>query len=296
MPCQTIKKNILLFPTFALLLFFLLEAGEIRVGIREGLMIAYLAVVPSVFPFAVLSGYLMGQIPRNRELLPLRPIARLLGLPPGGAMCFLIGQLCGFPLGAKCISDGYQNGLFTKEEAERMLMFSNNTGPAFMVGAVGGMLGSAARGWALFGIQSLLSLTVALLTRRRYTAHPPLPLSAQPVTFTQAVKGGVNATLTVLGFLLFSSACISVMKAYLPSYLLLPLVCLLEVSTAVHTAAAVPYDIVWCAFAVCFSGISVHLQTAAVLGDSDLSMRRYLLSKVLCGIAAAALTYLVFYY
>ncbi len=275
----------------ALLFVFLLDSTSVRNGIQNALTLSFLAVIPSVFPFAVMSSYIMGQMNYGKEIPLFRPIARLLKLPKGGVTCFLIGQLCGFPLGAKCISDGYRNGLFSKRDAERMLLFSNNTGPAFLIGGIGSMFGSSSFGWALYGVQVCLAFFMALVTRRDADIIHKETLSQEKTTFVSAVKSGVMSTLTVVGFVLFFSACISVISTHVPASVTLPLSALLEVSSAAKLAATHPLGRAWAAFAVGFSGVSVHLQTAAVLEETPISIRPYLLSRCFAG----CLAFLIFF-
>ncbi len=283
----------LLFPAFALLFTFLLRTEVVRQGVQEGMELSYLAVVPSVFPFAVISSYIMGHTDTAREPRILRPLSRLLSLPPGGATCFILGLLCGFPLGAKCVSDGYRSGLFSKQDAERLLMFCNNTGPAFLVGGIGGLFGSPSIGWTLFAIQCFLVFFTAFLTGRRREYGTAQTYISKPVTFVSAVSSGVHATLTVLGFVLFFSSCIAILKVILPAFPLLAVASLLEVSTASRLASTMPYGGIWCSFAVCFSGISVHLQTAAVMDGTDLSLRPYIVTKCILGFAGALLAFAI---
>ncbi len=289
---RTRTRNLLLFPAIALLFLFLFESDAVRDGIKEALRLSYMAVIPSVFPFAVLSGYIMGQLSQGEEIGLLRPLSRLFALPRGGATCFLIGMFCGFPLGAKCVGDGYKNGLFTKEEAERMLLFCNNTGPAFLVGGIGAMRGNSTDGWCLFFVQFLLVCSVALITRKKNDTPVSVCHKNEKTSFTQSVSSGVTATLTVVGFVLFFSACIGVAKTFLPEPMLLPFACLFEVSTASHLASHAPYGLVYTAFAVCFSGLSVHLQTTALLSDTNLSLKRYYMTKILLGIFASLIFFI----
>lgn len=48
-----------------------------------------------------------------------------------------------------------------------------------------------------------------------------------------------------------------------------------------------------CAFALGWSGISVHMQISSILADTKISMRRYYLCKLLQGILTASLFYFI---
>ena len=60
----------------------------------------------------------------------------LFNVPGEGAFAFLMGLISGYPVGAKIVTDLKDNNLCTTEEAERMLCFTNNSGPLFIIGTV----------------------------------------------------------------------------------------------------------------------------------------------------------------
>ena len=64
----------------------------------------------------------------------MRPVFRVPGI---GAYAFIMGIISGYPVGAKIVTKFRQDGLCTKAEAERLLAFTNNSGPLFIIGTVG---------------------------------------------------------------------------------------------------------------------------------------------------------------
>ncbi len=292
---KRIPRVLLLLPAFFSFVLFIGCTAIVRDGVTDGLRLSYAAVIPSVFPFAVLSSYLISRLSKDRDPVFLRPIAHFLGLPIGGIYCFFIGNLCGFPIGAKCIADGYHSGMFTKKEAERLLMFCNNTGPAFLVGGIGAIRNSPKDGWLLFGIQCMIAVLIALITKEKrikneksfHTDTAPLPLS-------RTVTDAVTSTFNVVGFVVFFSVILHLMASFLPPQLLLFFSSFVEVSSAAKTALQFPYGICFTAFAVCFSGISVHLQTATILSETPISMRPYLTAKCFAGFSAFMISFFLF--
>ncbi len=262
----------------------------VKAGVQAGLILCYTAIIPSVFPFAVLSGCIAFS-PTGRQGWFGRLFHRVFRLPAEAATPFLVGILCGFPMGGRAVARGYLQGVFSREEAERMLCFTSNTSIAFLIGGVGVSLrGSLREGIWLFGVQTLLALLCALLTvPKNSPSHvAPLPSHFPPApTLAHAVQGGINATLTVCGFVTFFSACLALLRPFCSSYSFAIIASLLEVGNACQSGAALPLPLT--AFAVCFSGLSVHLQTVTVLEGTDLSVKPYLLSKMLQGLAAAAI-------
>ena len=60
----------------------------------------------------------------------------LFGVPGEGAFALIMGTISGYPMGAKIVADLKEKESVNKVEAERLLAFTNNSGPLFVIGAV----------------------------------------------------------------------------------------------------------------------------------------------------------------
>jgi sporulation integral membrane protein YlbJ len=191
---------------------------------REGLYICINVLIPSLFPFFVISmlSIELGLAQRFGRFLEslMRPLFRV-GGPCAAAVA--LGFLGGYPVGAKCAISLYEKGLCSKEEAERLLAFCNNSGPAFILGAAGiGILGSNSAGWLLFLTHTFASLTVGLLFRfyRSRSETEPRPCSgagcgfrtvppSEPgnisfsAAFTHSVKSSFVSVFYISSFVIF---------------------------------------------------------------------------------------------
>lgn len=77
-----------------------------------------------------------------------------------------MGLISGYPVGAKIAANLREKNICSKEECERLLSFTNNSGPLFIIGTVGiTMFGSTEIGLLLFITHLLASLTVGVLFR-----------------------------------------------------------------------------------------------------------------------------------
>ena len=297
---QKVMKKHTLYPigTFLLLALVLLSfyrIDRLSEGVRDGLSICASAIIPTIFPFLILSDLLLSfQGTRHFLLLLSRPFARILKLSPEGGSVFLLGTVFGFPIGAKTATRYYQEGAISKTEAERLLLFSNNASPFFLIGSVGaGMLFSVKSGIFLYLLQVSVSFLFALILS--FKAKAPTEnvygekLLRTHTSFPIAVQNAVKQTLFICGYILFFSA----MAA-----LILPdirnndfscfLLSFLEIGNATSKAAALGgrYAIPFCAFSASFSGLSVYFQTLDVIATTDLCARSYLPVKFLSGAAA----------
>jgi len=94
-------------------------------------------MIPTLFPFMVLSGILIRMNLVKPLCSPFRSLARILfGVEENGIFCIIIGFLCGFPMGAKVIGDLYKRNEISLNEAEYLLSFCNNIGPIYFCGYV----------------------------------------------------------------------------------------------------------------------------------------------------------------
>ena len=186
---------------------------------REALEMCARLLIPSLFPFFVLSGYL------NRVGLPgllgklLAPFAvQIFGVSGAGASAFVIGLMGGYPAGAAYIADMEHSGSITVREAERLLAFCNNSGPAFIVGAVGlGVYGSVRDGLILYGIHAFAAFLTGLVFRGKQPCSEIQDAQLDSVdpalALVGAVRQAVVSILSVCGFAVCFSVLLRVLDA-----------------------------------------------------------------------------------
>ncbi len=135
------------------------------VAAKNGLVLWATAVVPSLFPFFVANEMLSYTNVVSYLGKLLNPIMHpLFGVPGEGAFAFIMGLISGYPVGAKIVSNFMEQGICTKEEAERMLAFTNNSGPLFIIGTVGiTLFGNTSIGVLLFITHVLACVTVGIV-------------------------------------------------------------------------------------------------------------------------------------
>ena len=170
----SLKKNGLsvLFCVFTICLVLFSRSN--LTAAKNGLILWATAVVPSLFPFFVANEMLSYTNVVSLLGKWLTPIMRpLFGVPGEAAYAFIMGLISGYPVGAKIISNFMEQGICTKEEAERMLSFTNNSGPLFIVGTVGiSLFSNTAIGILLFITHILACVSVGIIlnlftTRKR---------------------------------------------------------------------------------------------------------------------------------
>ena len=272
-------------------------------GISRGLSVCADVLIPSLFPFLVLGGFLVrsgaaAAIGRRLE----RPTRLLFGLPGCCAAGILIAFVGGYPAGASVIAQLRREGRITAEEGQRMLRFCVAGGPGFVVNAVGiRLLSNGTLGGILFAAHVAAALLMGLcgapLEARKPTASRPVPSPrcSTAAALVESVTAACETMLSMCGFVILFSALLTLSASFLPpnagkatSVLLAGL---LEVSSG--CVAAAPLGAVapgLLSFFLGFGGLSVHCQIRAALQGTDTITSDFLVSRLLHGILVALFT------
>ena len=291
-----------------LALFLILKNSELAIDYMErGMKLCVVSVIPSLFPFMVASELIVlsGAAEYIGRFLK-KPFTRLFGVGGDGASAFLLGMVCGFPVGTRASLSLYKRNRISRGEFSRLICFSNVPSSAFIISAVGTTLfGCRAFGIALYCITLISALIIGIILNVIYGDEEKEEKDAQKQTLTDkkaleksgissfsgAVLSAANAMLGVCAFVVFFSVFTGLLgnllegigasqmaKAWLFS--------LFELTGGVAASASVKpisLAVLIAAFAVGWSGISVHFQVASFCDGVNVRFGRYILSKLLHG-------------
>lgn len=213
----------------SLILFSRTAVNAAKIGID----LWFNVVFPSLFPFFVASELLNKSGFIRAAGILFEPVMRpLFNVPGAGSFAFIMGITSGYPVGAKITSSLMEEKLLNKAEAERLLAFTNNSGPLFIVGAVGvGMFKSTRIGLLLLFCHILACTTVGILFRfhgrnrkiKRLVSKENLfkrfvlelknarPGSNISGLFGDAIKNSIALILAIGGFIIFFSVVINLL-------------------------------------------------------------------------------------
>ncbi len=295
-----------LFSLFCLLL--ILRNSDVAISsMHSGLRLCATTVIPSLFPFMVLSELIVsGRLGEGLLQKITLPLQKLFRLPSVGCSALLLGMLCGFPVGAKSAINAYENRQLTRKETEHVLLFSNNPSSAFLISTVGvSLFKNRSFGILLYGATLAASLITGLgfaLWRKKKEDDPKheIPLSPNPPLkgaklFTQSVASATQSVLLVCAYVVFFSTLCGALSLILnrfniPRSFQALLFGFLELTGGVSQAAALADPLLsplLCAFAAGWSGLSVHCQVLSVCDGRGLSFRNYFVAKLLQGLLCA---------
>ncbi len=291
------------------LVFLFIYPKETSAAVSDALSLCLKSVIPSLFPFLVVSAVVISsglahQFGRFFAFL-MRKIFRL---PGESATAVIIGFLSGYPVGAATAVSMYQSGILKKHDAERLLAFCNNTGPAFLIGAVGiGMFGDVHVGISLYLVHIVSALLVGIIfamfspkcncTECKGSAANSLPVYKCIVS---AVKNAAVNTLYIVAFVVFFAVLnkiIFIVFSLSDSIAISAVSSLMEVTSGVSSIASrfgiKPAALIAASGALGWSGLSVHAQVISIVSETDLSAIPYILGKLLHSIIATLLTFLL---
>lgn len=275
-------------------------------GISRGLAVCGQLLIPSLFPFLVLAGFLVKSgllADIGRHLEPM--MRRVFGLSGSAAGAMLISVLGGYPAGANAVMQLIEAGDIDEEEGRRLLCYCVNAGPAFVIGGVGvGMLGSVKAGVLLLIAHISVSLLMALFFRQapassRRFRSPTLTVSTAVVN---SIHDAAASLIGMCGFVLCASCVVSLADAMgaatvKATWLRTLLTGFLEVSTgcmeAAGTGVHAPFFL---GLTLGFGGLSVCGQVASRTAACGLVDRRFFMARLLHGLLGGCLSLLLFWW
>ncbi len=265
-----------------------------------GMLLAAKGVLPSAFVGMLICDLYRAYGRPERMRAAGWMFSLLYGMPREGLRAVILGNLCGFPMGAREVMSCLDAGGLTEDEAERLIPLTMNPSPPFIVGAVGAaMLGDVKEGIALLLAVELSAVAVGVLFRKRRVKSRNTPviigqIKGEKYSFVRSVRSAAEGLVTVSGFII----AFSVLLGFLSEIAVFTPVRAVVFSLTEVTGGVKYFSgltgisplLRGCAvaFTLGFGGLSVMLQGAA-LTDGRLSMRRYLPVKLAQGVISALL-------
>lgn len=304
---------------FVLFLFFISAPSVIFDATRNAINLWAHTVVPSMLPFFILNALLnrIGGIELIGRILR-RPVEKLWKLPGEAAFILASGYSTGVPVSASLIAELRKKEILSRSEGNRLLAFSANVSPAFLLSAVSvSMLGNEAAGPALaiihygtnLGLMLIFCIffrTKELPSHRRQPGGGLKPPSME--VLTDAVFQSLRTIFLIGGMIL----CFFILIAVIHHAKLIPFITtifraspettqsinglfcgFLEITAGASeiTRCDLPFS-EQCALLsaiMAFGGLSAAMQIASVIRGTDLSLGFYFKYKLLQAGAAWAI-------
>lgn len=195
---------------------------------KDGLKLWANSVVPSLFPFFVATEILC-----NTNLIYIagkilnKPIQKIFNVPGEGAIALIMGIISGYPTGAKIAVNFRENNICSKEEGERLLAFTNNSGPLFILGTVGiSLFGDVRVGYILLISHIISCLIVGVIFKnwkkdknktylglvKKVEKPKNIELKDLGEILGTAIKKSIITILNIGGFIVIFSVILSIIE------------------------------------------------------------------------------------
>lgn len=271
------------------MLILILDGKTALAGAADGITLCMTTLVPSLFPFFLLSILLTGAVSGHTAPL-LKPVAAACKIPNGAESLLAIGLLGGYPVGAQNVALLHRNGQLTDSQAARMILFCNNAGPAFIFGILGSMFSDPVAPWLLWGIHIVSALLVGIVLPGNIPERP-VSTPERPIRFTDALERAIKVMALVCGWVILMRMVLHFLERWflwlLPKTAQVVVAGILELSNGCIGLAQLESEglrFVIAAGLLSLGGICVTLQTASVA--EGISMKQYFPGKILqCSIS-----------
>lgn len=311
--------------TICLLMF----SSNNLIAAQNGLALWAKSVLPTLFPFFVATEllcqtnfiYILGKF-LNKFMKPI------FNVPGESAAAIILGTISGYPVGAKVVVNLKNQKIVSKIEAERLIAFTNNSGPLFILGTVGiAMLGNSHIGYTLLISHILASIAVGYFFRfwkkdkfdinfretKFNSKLTPIKISDLGEILGNAIRKSIFSLLSIGGFIVFFSVILSILEKSgileVISTSLYTLGIPKDVSKCIITGtiemtnglnlASTLYDVLpqftllLISFLLGFGGISVLFQVYSIIAKENISIKPYFYGKILQGIFAVIFTFIL---
>ena len=288
---------------------------------QNGLKLWFNNIIPSLLPFLIGTNLLikLGFIDFLGTLLePL--MKKLFNVSGNGAFALILGMFSGYPIGAKITTDLYKQNKLTKVEAQRLLGFTNNSGPLFILGTVGiGMFKSSNLGYLMLIIHYLGAISTGILLKyykkndkftnivsENYslkTAFKNLKKARQKENksfgeiLSESVKNALEVIAVIGGFVILFSVIAEILKTFkifefigqyffpnnLSSLANGFFIGIIEMTNGCNILSfeKTAFAAILAIVIISWSGFSIHAQTISIIGKTDLNIGFYFISKII---------------
>lgn len=278
------------------------------------------SVMPSLFPFMLFTEIILKTdvIDTISEIFG-KFIYKVFKLNKNCTASFIIGFLCGYPMGAKAVINSLENNKITHNEALILLNFINNCNPIFIISTISLTLFNNVKiGIILLFSHILAALLLGIISSKKYNNNIILKNSEflnsfdkksyinEKTTIFEIIKNGLlNVFITleiILGFMLLfnmlSNIFVNIGETLnLPTTLLQILTGFFEVTGGCFNInnlnLSLDIKLILISFVLGFSGLCIIFQIYSVIYKYKFSLKRLVIFKLLHGIISAIITYIL---
>ncbi len=271
----------------------LLYPTQTATGLRNGIVLITDNLIPSLFPFMVLSSYLVNSPVADILAKITNRLAAKIFKTNGYGMCAVImGFIGGYPIGAKITADFYKSGKLSKKQAQSLLLWCVNPGAAFVIIAVGSFMYARINVGIILYVSLILSalitgLAISLFTKNTFAPPITIPETKPENLFVNSVNSSSRSMLSICSWVLIFSASGALMGEILPATGGIVFRALAEVTTGCRTASEMNLPIPITCGILGFGGFAVIFQITEYLKQCAIDLKLFFCTRLVNGALSA---------
>lgn len=256
-----------------------------------GLQLWFEKMIPALFPFMIVSGIMIRMNLTDGFSKLLYPVIRpLYQISPNACYAMIIGFLCGFPMGAKTVSDLVKRNMLSRTEAELLLAFCNNIGPVYFCSFVLPLLGRELVFPYVLGMYGIPLLYGFILRHTFYKSKLSVPdrfsLQMTPSHSTElkilnevddAINSSIQSILSLGGYMILFNL-MNLIPHVIFGKTPIRLAPLFEITGGLKLSEG--QFPLYAFILLSFGGLSCMAQTYHCIQGTNLSISRYLIHKL----------------
>ena len=267
-------------------------------GVTNGLKMCFYIILPSLFPFMVLSTYIIKSDIFKFTYKIFSPVSKFLFRQPACTVpAIFMSMIGGFPIGIKMTSNLLKENSLTHNQAQRLCFFCMNGGPAFIITAVGvNMLGSAKAGIIMFVSLCISSFIIGIFTRflddkKDFYTHTQNQSAL--ISLSSTVSDALQSVLGICAWVVIFGAIINCLKICTENENVYTVVSsFLEVTNGcIMLTGKMPIPVITAIIG--FGGICVHCQVLSSLKECGVKYSQFFVCRILNGAIASFISYLL---
>lgn len=252
-----------------MMILFILDSKTTIHGTREGIILCLHTVIPSLFPFFVITTIISTSL-TGRRIALLRPLGKLCSVPAGCESLLILGLLGGYPVGAKAIANAYESGSLPKNIAKRLMGFCNNAGPSFIFGLIALQFTNIRTAWIIWGIHISSALLTGMLLPEKNQQIASLK-HGKTVSLLEALESSLRVMAQVCGWVVLFRVIVALSEKWFLWYFSPPLQIIfighLELVNGICALTQITSESTRFLISCCFlslGGVCVLMQTISV--------------------------------
>ncbi|MBQ8623514.1 MAG: hypothetical protein IJ424_03950 [Oscillospiraceae bacterium] len=194
--------------------------------------------------------------------------------------CLIFGNIGGYPIGAKSVSETVNSGRLSKQKAEELMCFSFSCGPAFAIGVSYSVYGNSLYGLAAFSsifVSNLVLFMIYSFKNKKIQNQKCSYREFSTKLIVEAVSNAATAMVNISAMIAAFSALTALLECILPHIFVSVVPSVFEISN-ISELKYLPLPVLTALLA--FGGLCVHMQLIAIVNGS-FKMKKFFATRFL---------------